>query len=262
MWFAFEGGGSVSKAVNAAITTTIPGIATKNVGAVGQTFSCKMLATVWRTEEAGAVVNSNTFDCINRSDNTYTYTKIAATGTVLLESEPTWASLGTTAAAALEGVLPVDVYIPSATDTAAGLLSYYKEGTWTPAFADQSNLLDTSGGALSDADFTWVNASYTRIGNTVFVRLATVMNVRISTAGLDTYLQITPTGLPGFSDSTSLFGSASCFINASPYEKLPIGVGNITGNGKVWLTIGSASGLGVNNNDNVVIRDLNFTYKI
>jgi hypothetical protein len=122
MHFFVEGDGSASKAENWSIDITIPGIVTKNVGAVGQTFNCKMLAAVWRIEEAGAAVNSNTFGCINRSGSTLTYTRIVAQGSILLGAEPTWASLGTTAAAALEGVLAADVYIAPASASASGLV--------------------------------------------------------------------------------------------------------------------------------------------
>jgi hypothetical protein len=48
----------------------------------------------------------------------------------ILNAEPTWASLGTTAAAALEGVVAADIYIANASTT-PGLLNYYEEGTFT-----------------------------------------------------------------------------------------------------------------------------------
>jgi hypothetical protein len=44
------------------------------------------------------------------------------TGLIPLSSEPVWAFLGTTAAAALEGILAADVYIAPATATSAGLV--------------------------------------------------------------------------------------------------------------------------------------------
>jgi hypothetical protein len=60
----------------------------------------------------------------------------------ILNAEPTWASLGTTAAAALEGVIAADVYIAPATATSAGLLSRESTGThvsnWQGAFAEDN----------------------------------------------------------------------------------------------------------------------------
>lgn len=62
-------------------------------------------------------------------------TTIILYGDVELASEPTWASLGTTAAAAMEGVVAVDVYIAPASATSAGLLNYYQEDDTTLAAA-------------------------------------------------------------------------------------------------------------------------------
>jgi hypothetical protein len=67
------------------------------------------------------------------------YGNVMVNQSFLLAGEPTWASLGTTAAAALEGSQQIAAYIPSASATSAGLLSYYAEGTFTVYCVDGTN---------------------------------------------------------------------------------------------------------------------------
>jgi hypothetical protein len=123
MEYTFAFTGSQSIADNASVEITVTGVAIKNDTYVTWNATARMLASSDNLPASGSVDESaNKFYVNNISGSTATVTYVAITGSVLLNAEPTWASLGTTAAAALEGVLPVDVYIAPATATSAGLV--------------------------------------------------------------------------------------------------------------------------------------------
>jgi hypothetical protein len=79
-----------------------------------------------------------------------------------LKQEPTWASFGTTAAAALEGVLPVSVYIPPASAGIAGLVNNVAGNTaGTPILGKTDGVAVASGyvGEIISADGTPAGAT-------------------------------------------------------------------------------------------------------
>ncbi len=94
------------------------------------------------TGSAEASRNSNTIGLYA----TTSATLFEISGSAPLASEPTWASLGTTAAAALEGALPVDVYIPPASAGIAGLVNNVVGNTaGTPILGKTDGVAVTSG---------------------------------------------------------------------------------------------------------------------
>lgn len=115
--------GSQSKADNTSVIITVAGIVLKNNSYFGGTGGCLMNAGADGLPCAMlGTENTGTFTVTNISGGTATVTSLTVSGFALLNAEPTWASLGTTAAAALEGVTAVDVYIAPASATAAGLV--------------------------------------------------------------------------------------------------------------------------------------------
>jgi hypothetical protein len=100
------------------------GTAIKSDSYVTWNATARMLASSDNLPASGSVDESaNKFYVNNISGGTATVTYVAITGSVLLNAEPTWASLGTTAAAALEGVVAADVYIaPVVPGTSAGIV--------------------------------------------------------------------------------------------------------------------------------------------
>ncbi len=146
------------------------------------------------------------------------------------------------------------ILIPDGIGFGDETLSKYDEGTWTPSTSSSSNITGTP---------AYGTATYTRIGNTCFARIAGINDCIITTAGSLTYIIINTTGLPGVTNSTSFFGASMARINSSPYETLPTAVYDADGSGTTFvLSIGSVSGLGVANGDPIFINQLHFSYVI
>jgi len=144
--------------------------------------------------------------------------------------------------------------LPLATSTTPGAISYYEESSWSVTFASSANITGTA---------VATGGSYTRIGNTVFVRIASITGCSITTAGAQTYLDINSTGLPGVTNSTIFYGSSYCAIVASPNEILPVAIADSSPtHSRIFLGIGSTSGLGVVNGDAINISSVYFTYTI
>ena len=74
-------------------------------------------------------------------------------GFAILKQEPTWASLGTTAAAALEGVIAADVYIPSASASVPGLVDTQAQSFAGVKTFNSGIKLPTSGGNQATLNF-------------------------------------------------------------------------------------------------------------
>ena len=89
-------------------------------------------------------------------------------------------------------------YLPLATSTTRGAIAYYEEGTWTATITNAANLTGTG---------TASGLTYTRIGNTVFCRIASITGQTTTTAGTTTTMTITPTGLPGITNTTQVRNS-------------------------------------------------------
>lgn len=110
---------TASGSLNYSSDTDLSGLATKYISFTG---------VVFRDATSGGMIASNSADVVQTvftqfgtsNSNLYfigsssTIKFLRFTFEVSLASEPNWASLGTTAAAALEGVVAADVYIPEA----------------------------------------------------------------------------------------------------------------------------------------------------
>lgn len=172
--------------------------------------------------------------------------------------------------------IDVTGYFPDATSTNKGLLTssdqdiggvknfvdgfklngevFYSEGTWSPSIVSTSNMTGTAVLGV---------ATYRKIGNIVFASINEISGLKITTANVQTYFQINPSGLPGLTNSTQYRGSISCRINAAPREVLPsLVTQSSSGNSYVYVQIGSQSNLGVINGDTLDIFDLTITYEI
>lgn len=151
------------------------------------------------------------------------------------------------------GLIPA-ANLPLANSTTRGAIGYYEESSWSVTFASSSNITGTA---------VATGGSYTRIGNTVFVRIASITGCSITTAGAQTFLDINSTGLPGVTNSTVFYGTSYCAIVASPNEILPVAIADSSPtHSRIFLGIGSAAGLGVVNGDAINISSVFFTYTI
>ena len=133
-------------------------------------------------------------------------TNILLSETLLLASKPTWAD------ANMEGVLPVDVYIPPASATSAGLLSAYAEGTYQPTISNQTNCE-----IGTPAAFT---LRYQRVGNvvTVFGQLSgDFISAANTTVSFDMTLPIAST-LANTYDVAGLLGGGATTQIITPFS--------------------------------------------
>lgn len=146
---------------------------------------------------------------------------VRVSGDVALSAEPTWASLGTTASAALEGVLAANVFIPSASATESGLITTGAQAIAGPKTFSAGLKLPTSGGTQTTLDYyetktysgvkfrgnitgaastATVDITVTRIGNIVSIYVPTV-SITIG-AGGDSYISTEISGAsPAFLDT-------------------------------------------------------------
>ena len=199
-------------------------------------------------------------------------TEYQLSGDVELESEPAWA------AANMEGAVNASVYIKPASATETGLvtaaaqtiagvkdftngiklaagtaLTAYEEGSWTPTRVGEANITGTPA-------FGGTN-TYTRIGNTVFARISTITGAAITTAGNNTQIRFTSTGLPGVTNTTQFYGSAHIYIASGNYEQLAGSISDDASNTTdIWLAIASHSG--VVSGESLTILSLYLSYSI
>ncbi len=133
-------------------------------------------------------------------------------------------------------------------------LSNYDEGTWTPGEASKGNMGGTG---------AYGTATYTRIGNIVFARVMTISGYTVTTAGSQTFLAISTTGLPGVANGTAFYGSVSVRVGSSPFEPLPASIIDPSaGSTNITIYINTVSGLGVVNGDALEILAFQFQYTI
>ena len=264
----FNIGGSISTAT-ASLTLTISNIVF--VSGVNQACCAYDIYNDNNWSSARASNGGNTI--LIRANAVSEY--LGCSGDVELASEPTTY----TTAANMEGVVAA-VYIAPASATVDGIvdrsaqtfagvktfnsgvvlgagnetLSVYDEGTWTPAEQTKANLTGTS---------SFGTATYTRIGNRVFATLSSISGLTLTTAGAETFILLTTTGLPSVTNTTQFYGGASVAVGSSPYEVLPT---NLTdgsaSNTYLFLGFGSTSGLGVSNGDGLTINSVHFSYII
>lgn len=137
-------------------------------------------------------------------------------------------------------------YLPLATSTTRGAISYYDEGTWTATVTNAGNLSGTG---------TANTLTYTRIGNVVFCRISSITGLTTTTAGAATTITLTPSGLPGITNTTQYYGSGRC---DSGGNSIVAGITDNSGTTTLinmnWNAQGSAIALTINS--------ISFTYTI
>jgi hypothetical protein len=133
---------------------TINGVTFKTIAShIGQLVSFAIYDASKPIDIALALSGTSSIEWFHSGTTSVTNGQMFISGDVALNAEPTWASLGTTAAAALEGVLPVDVYIPEVTASNAGIL-----GTGANTIAGVKTFasgikLPTTGGTAATLDY-------------------------------------------------------------------------------------------------------------
>jgi hypothetical protein len=143
------------------------------------------------------------------------------------------------------GLIPA-ANLPLANATTRGAISIYEEGTWTATIANAGNLTGTG---------TASGLTYTRIGNTVFCRIASITGQTTTSASTATTMTITPTGLPSVTNATQYYGSGRCDSGGnSIVAGLVDNSGATTAINMQWLSQSSAAALTVNT--------ISFTYTI
>lgn len=133
-----------------------------------------------------------------------------ASGDVELESEPTTY----TTAANMEGVTAVDVYIAPASASAAGLLSYYEEGTWTPIVT----LVGGSGNTVPQ--YSTNIGRYTRINNRVFCDITLSGDGGNEGAGSGSYKISIP--FTSKSSAINAYGTGYGNNGSTDYQLMPV----------------------------------------
>lgn len=84
----------------------------------------------------------------------------------------------------------------------------YEEGIWTPQLRTSRSI------SLPVLDYS--DASYTRIGNTVFGRIGLFKGVSLESVGQEACLIISSTGLPGVTNATEFSGQAYIWSRGEP----------------------------------------------
>jgi hypothetical protein len=125
---------------------------------------------------------------------------------IRLASEPTWASLGTTASAVIEGVLPVDVYIPPASAGIAGLVNNAAGNT-----AGTPILGKTDGQAVASG---YVGETYTDVSTALFTTTAANILTKNLSAGI-WRIDVSTTFNTGTGSGVTLSISTSSGVHAS-----------------------------------------------
>jgi len=136
------------------------------------------------------------------------------------------------------------------------VLAVYDEGIWTPTVNITSNVTITGAVAFS-------GATYTRVGDTVFARLAVMeaaTSIKIDAANGYTYIRLYTTGLPAYGTNES-FGGGMITRLGPQYQTLPISI-NTNGSGIISIRITASSNLGVVANDPIGVNGIYFSYKI
>lgn len=128
---------------------------------------------------------------------------------------------------------PLGIGTGLATATQAGAVESYVNTTWTPTENAKSNLTGTS---------SFNTATYTKIGDIVFVRIDNISGLSTTSTATRTYIEIVTTDLPGTTNSTQYYGSAK--VKASGSE-VAAAVGEAgSGNSNVffaWKSDGTGS---------------------
>lgn len=176
-----------------------------------------------------------------------TYGAIAAAGN-------TWADYSGYRWRVVKSANPLGIGTGLATATQPGAVSNYAEGTWTPT---------RTGGANLSTSPTFGTATYVRIGNHVTAYIDSIANFTITTAGSPyTYITVASTGLPGVVNASVFYGSGVCYVDASPYESLPLTIQSASiSNTDIFIKL-DALNTGIVNGDALKIQSLFFTYKI
>lgn len=141
------------------------------------------------------------------------------------------------------------------TVTATGLnlgnetLSNYDEGTWSPSINTATNVI------LSGLTIT--GATYTRIGNTVFARIASMTGASqtVTTTNINTVVRFNTTGLPGVTNSTEFYGGA--FTRASGTRPVNAVAGATSGANSLVGASWTSSGTGT-----FLFLSMHFSYVI
>jgi hypothetical protein len=108
-------------------------------------------------------------------------------------------------------------------------------GTWTPATSGSLNLTNAV------ADISYGTSTWNRYGQRVFAQIGGggIIGIKITTAGMDTGLVITPTGLPKYVNATRICGSVYFRRSASPLQPVPAHVQSITNDSKINIQLSS-----------------------
>jgi len=135
------------------------------------------------------------------------------------------------------------------------VVNIYVEAVWTPSVDSTLNVTGTP---------TFSDTSYTRIGNTVFVRIKSINNCRITTAGSRFGIIINPIGLPKYqNNSIPCSGAGRAGVTTSPNELLPLAISaNSSGDDKIFIGVGFVTALGVVSNDLLFLDGIGFSYRI